>query len=63
MLLGCSVPVVLSPVDQANPRCGYKLVGEAYLHGMMDGEVLNLMEYANYNARNIRERSEEFCLL
>ncbi|KAG8533880.1 uncharacterized protein KY384_001621 [Bacidia gigantensis] len=36
VLLGCSVPVILSPVNANDSRYGYKLVGEAYLHGMMD---------------------------
>ena len=62
VLLGCSVPVVLSPVHRIDPRYGYRLVGEAYLHGMMDGEVLNLREYADC-LENIYEQSEEFCLL
>lgn len=63
VLLGCSVPVVLSPVDVSNPRSGYKLVGEAYLHGVMDGEVLSLNLSADYRPENIIERSEEFCLI
>ena len=51
VLLGCSVPVVLSRIDASNPQSGYELVGEAYLHGVMDGEALQ------------HTRSEEFCLV
>ena len=51
VLLGCSVPVVLSPLDATNINNGYRVVGEAYLHGVMDGEVL------------MRETSVEFCLV
>ena len=51
VLLGCSVPVVLSPLDATNFNNGYRVVGEAYLHGVMDGEVL------------MRETSVEFCLV
>ena len=66
ILLGCRVPVVLSPFNEADPRCGFRLVGEAYLHGMMDGEVLGLKEYVRCRSGNmtdITESSEEFCLL
>ena len=63
VLLGCSVPVVLSPITPANASNGYRLVGEAYLHGVMDGEVLRMNHLADYRAENIRERSEEFCLV
>ena len=63
ILLGCRVPVVLSPVNEAGPGCGFRLIGEAYLHGMMDGEVLGLNEYVNCRTGDITESSEEFCLL
>ena len=63
VLLGCSVPVVLSRIDASNPHSGYELVGEAYLHGVMDGEVLQLNRLIDYPAENIWERSEEFCLV
>ena len=63
ILLGGRVPVVLSPVNEADPRCGFRLIGEAYLHGMMDGEVLGLDEYVNFRSGDITESSEEFSLL
>ena len=63
VLLGCSVPVVLSRRDASNPHSGYELVGEAYLHGVMDGEVLQLNHLIDYTGQNIWERSEEFCLV
>ena len=63
ILLGCRVPVVLSPVNKDDYRCGYRLVGEAYLDGMMNGEVLSLTEYASYRSRDPAKSSEEFCLL
>ena len=63
ILLGCRVPVVLSPVNKDDYRCGFRLIGEAYLHGMMNGEVLGLAEYANSHSRDPAEISEEFCLL
>lgn len=35
IFLGCSIPVVLRPV-----RNCYKLIGEAYIHGIMEGEAM-----------------------
>ncbi|KAE8441364.1 hypothetical protein EG329_005467 [Mollisiaceae sp. DMI_Dod_QoI] len=32
ILFGCSVPMILRPCEE-----GYRLVGEAYIHGMMEG--------------------------
>ncbi|KAI1108734.1 heterokaryon incompatibility protein-domain-containing protein [Nemania sp. NC0429] len=37
ILLGCSVPVILR--NGHSPQ-SYKIVGEAYVHGMMDGEAM-----------------------
>ncbi|KAJ3578503.1 hypothetical protein NPX13_g2063 [Xylaria arbuscula] len=43
ILLGCSVPVVLSKDREQR----YKVVGEAYVHGMMDGEAVELAQEFN----------------
>ncbi len=46
ILFGCSVPVVLRK-EIADKRTGdyhYKIVGECYIHGMMDGEALDIRE-------------------
>ncbi|OCK74488.1 hypothetical protein K432DRAFT_262851, partial [Lepidopterella palustris CBS 459.81] len=40
ILLGCSVPVVLKRVKGHREISVYQLVGEAYIHGMMDGEAV-----------------------
>lgn len=37
VLYGCSVPVVLRAVEN---RTYYKLVGECYIHGLMDGQAV-----------------------
>lgn len=37
ILLGCTVPVILRPIEDLGL---YKLVGEAYVHGVMDGEAM-----------------------
>lgn len=36
VLLGCSMPIVLRPIDE--PK--YAVVGESYVHGAMDGEAM-----------------------
>jgi len=52
ILYGCSVPVVLRPYDQTAGL--FQLVGECYVHGMMDGEAIETAdEYVE----------EEFCLV
>jgi hypothetical protein len=35
ILFGCKVPYILRPVDGH-----YLLVGDAYIHGIMDGEAM-----------------------
>lgn len=40
ILFGCSVPVILHPLGKDT----YELVGEAYVHGAMSGEVVRSME-------------------
>lgn len=45
ILFGCSVPVVLRRVDgQTGAQELYELVGEAYVHGKMDGEAVQNKE-------------------
>ncbi|KAH6669233.1 heterokaryon incompatibility protein-domain-containing protein [Halenospora varia] len=43
ILYGCSVPIVLRKASG-----GVTLVGEAYLHGLMDGEALALVKEENF---------------
>ncbi|KAF7536302.1 hypothetical protein G7054_g4638 [Neopestalotiopsis clavispora] len=40
VLLGCSVPVVLREV-RTDPHLVYTFVGECYVHGIMDGEIMD----------------------
>jgi hypothetical protein len=41
ILFGCSVPVVLRPTGNGPDTSGeFQFVGEAYIHGRMDGEAL-----------------------
>jgi hypothetical protein len=39
VLAGSAVPLVLRPVEDG----GWKLVGETYIHGIMNGEVVKLV--------------------
>jgi hypothetical protein len=44
ILYGCSVPVILRPrieKDGETEQTHFLLVGECYLHGMMDGEAID----------------------
>lgn len=40
ILLGCSTPVVLRPVDGDSESPRWKVVGDCYLHGIMNGEAM-----------------------
>ncbi|KAK5991534.1 hypothetical protein PT974_09818 [Cladobotryum mycophilum] len=40
VLFGCTVPVILRPVKSEADNSMYQLVGEAYVHGVMDGEAV-----------------------
>ncbi|KAJ5722251.1 hypothetical protein N7488_000286 [Penicillium malachiteum] len=40
ILFGCSVPVILRPLKSANMDEEYVIIGEAYIHGKMNGEAV-----------------------
>ncbi|PMD49009.1 hypothetical protein L207DRAFT_477718 [Hyaloscypha variabilis F] len=40
VLYGCSVPVLLRPVKEEERVVAWLLVGECYVHGIMDGEAI-----------------------
>jgi Heterokaryon incompatibility protein (HET) len=42
ILHGCNVPVVLRPFKENGKFVAWNLVGECYVHGMMDGEAMEL---------------------
>jgi hypothetical protein len=51
ILYGCSVPVILRPVhDHSKDQQYYEFVGEAYIHGKMDGEAID----AGFEERKFR---------
>ncbi|KAL9108908.1 MAG: hypothetical protein Q9187_008233 [Circinaria calcarea] len=39
VMLGCSMPLILRPVED-----GFQYVGECYIHGLMDGEAMQWLE-------------------
>lgn len=41
ILYGCSVPVVLRRLPHAHGIPSWSLIGDAYVHGIMDGEVIS----------------------
>ena len=48
---GCSTPILLRPTDDVGVYC---VIGEAYVHGLMDGEIMTLLEKEECEIRNIR---------
>lgn len=52
VLFGCSFPVVLRPLD----GCNYEYIGEAYVHGIMDGEAIDLLQQ-----RELKEQDIVLC--
>jgi len=57
ILFGCSVPVVLRKCGDDSPNLHYEFVGECYIHGKMDGEVL-----AGMDEESIAKATVEFNL-
>lgn len=41
VLAGCTVPVILRKKPGPDGSCHFELIGEAYVHGYMDGEALS----------------------
>ncbi|MCJ1383365.1 hypothetical protein MMC17_006478 [Xylographa soralifera] len=48
ILLGSAMPAVLRPIEG-----GYKLIGLAYIHGLMDGEAMAGLESGQYQLEEI----------
>ena len=59
ILYGCSVPVALKQIggSSADHNAIYKVVGECYVHDMMEGEALGLAR--ERNGDNLREETFE----
>jgi hypothetical protein len=55
VLLGCSVPVILRLVEGSHDN-EYYFVGEAYMHGIMDGEAMEELTAGDY-------KLEEFSII
>jgi len=58
ILFGCSVPVVLRQIYDADGLARFQFIGEAYVYGMMEGEFL-------YGRTQIEvdQMAQEFCLV
>ena len=44
ILYGCSVPILLRPESKKSGAMYHKLIGECYLHTMMDGQAIDALE-------------------
>ena len=51
ILLGCSVPVILR--KQANGQ-SHKVISEAYIHGVSEGEAMDWLEAGHHSLEDIR---------
>jgi hypothetical protein len=47
---GCSTPILLRPTDEENV---FRVFGEAYLHGAMEGEVLGMVQQGECSIQRI----------
>lgn len=54
ILLGCTVPVILKQVQDGRVSDLYELVGESYVHGMMDGEAVEDQELVDASSREFK---------
>lgn len=51
IVYGCSVPVILRRVIEGNDEGLWELIGEAYVYGAMDGEMIRSAEPKELRAR------------
>lgn len=51
-LIGCSIPMILRPVPDAESE-KYILIGESYIHGIMDGEAIDKLDAGEYELKEI----------
>ncbi|KAF2187575.1 hypothetical protein K469DRAFT_737786 [Zopfia rhizophila CBS 207.26] len=56
ILFGCSVPVILRPCNNGTDH--YHFIGEAYIHGMMDGEAVIML-----GEEELKAKTKEFVIL
>jgi hypothetical protein len=49
ILFGCSTPIVIRPLGSY-----FLVIGEAYVHGLMDGEALEWLESSKHTSRSFR---------
>ena len=57
ILAGCSVPVILrEKIDNDNGKTFHVIIGESYIHGMMDGEAYRVKQTKNIPIRTFELR-------
>ncbi|KAK4172944.1 heterokaryon incompatibility protein-domain-containing protein [Triangularia setosa] len=54
ILYGCSVPVLLKKVEDPRVEELYEVVGETYVHGVMDGEAMDFTEHWQPEVREFK---------
>ncbi|KAF3207847.1 hypothetical protein TWF679_008179 [Orbilia oligospora] len=58
IIYGCSVPLILRHVSPGPYNARYSIIGEAYVHGKMDGEAIH-----SYLSGRTRDTEQEFYLI
>lgn len=53
-LCGCDVPFLLGAQHDDDGTAGFQLLGEAFVHGYMHGEVLEMLENAHPRCRSLK---------
>ncbi|KAN0112752.1 HET domain containing protein [Hyaloscypha variabilis] len=54
VLAGTEMPVILRPADEHLQNDLYKIVGVAYVHGLMDGEMMGMVQTGKVKVRDLR---------
>ena len=61
VLAGCTVPVILRKRKGPDGCCHFEFIGEAYVHGKMDGEAM--MEFQSRDREKLRQELDWFPLI
>jgi len=58
ILFGCSVPCILRPNSDSCGNKWYEFIGEAYIHGIMEGEAIAVL-----SPEEVKTKTKEFIII